>query len=253
MSLPMEKWPVTQDIGSTTVPEEEVVNTKFCAHVIARENIIDYKKFIRHSYQFVMRLTATLLQILSNKSFKNNALILPRFLKQAEIYMLQQSSKLTQQLIDKGQLKSLRPEVNQHGIIVLRSRAEEGMRVHYGHTEFPILAYDDPIAYLWIKLIHEEDHGGKTKVVAKARRKFWIIHASKLAEKVKRSCYNCHLKDKVLAEQQMAPLPSPRVVMSPTFNNISLDLFGHFDCQATYREEGLGHHPELYCYQSRSS
>ena len=57
---------------------------------------------------------------------------------------------------------SLRAEVNQDSIIVLRSRAAEGLRVDYGNTEFPILAY---------------------KVVAKARRTFWIVRATKLAKK----------------------------------------------------------------------
>ena len=34
----------------------------------------------------------------------------------------------------------------------------------------------------------------------------------------------------------MAPLPSTRVVMSPTFNNISLDLFGPFDIKGTVKQ-----------------
>ena len=99
--------------------------------------------------------------------------------------MLLQSMGRTQELLNAGKLQSLRPVVTKEGIIVLQSRASEGLRIHYDKTEFPILAYNDPIAYLWIKLIHDEDHGGNTKVVAKARKKFWIIRAAKLAEKIR--------------------------------------------------------------------
>ena len=130
----------------------------------------------------------------------------------------------------------MRPHQNDDGLIILRSRADQGLRVHYGNTEFPILASNDPIAYLWIKLIHEEDHGGNTKVVAKARRKFWIIRASKIAEKVRRSCYDCRLKDKAMAQQLMPPLPTSRVIVSPTFNKISLDLFGPYEIKGTVKQ-----------------
>ena len=41
--------------------------------------------------------------------------------------------------------------------------------------------------------------------------------------------------DKVMAQQKMAPLPSTRQVMSPTFHNVSLDLFGPLDIKDTVK------------------
>ena len=99
--------------------------------------------------------------------------------------------------------------------------------------DFPILAYDDPIAHLWIKNVHNEDHSGITRTVAKSRRKFWVLKARKIAKAVKRSCYTCRLLEKILAQQQMAPLPRARQVMSPTFQDISVDLIGPVEIRGT--------------------
>ena len=74
--------------------------------------------------------------------------------------------------------------------------------------------------------VHKEDHTGITRTVAKSRRKFWIIKARRLAEKVKNSCYCCRITDKVLAQQKMAPLPKSRTKIAPAFYQISMDLCG---------------------------
>ena len=131
---------------------------------------------------------------------------------------------MTKEMMDDNKLISLRAEIDEKGIIHLNSRALEGFSKHYDTTKFPILTEKDPITYLWIKKIHNEDYSGVTKTVSKSRRKFWIIRARKIASKEKRDCYLCRLIDKELAQQQMAPLPSSRMVMSPIFNEISLDL-----------------------------
>ena len=68
--------------------------------------------------------------------------------------------------------------------------------MHYDADEFPILSYDDPVAYvayLWLKKIHNGDH----------RR---IKGCSKVQEKIMDyPCRKTGLRDKVLAEQVMAP------------------------------------------------
>ena len=74
--------------------------------------------------------------------------------------------------------------------------------------------------------VHKEDHTGITRTVAKSRRKFWIVRARRLAEKVKNSCYRCRITDKQLAEQKMAPLPKCRTKIAPAFFQISMDLLG---------------------------
>ncbi len=110
------------------------------------------------------------------------------------------------------------------------------MAVHYGTDKFPILMYKDPLSYIWIQHMHEEDHSGVTRTVAKSRQKFWIVRARRLAEKVKRSCYRCRLADKKLAEQQMAPLPTTRTKIAPTFHTTSMDLFGPIVIRDTVKQ-----------------
>ena len=110
------------------------------------------------------------------------------------------------------------------------------MKEHYGCDKFPILTYKDPLAHIWIQHVHSEDHSGITKTVAKSRRKFWVIRARKLAEKIKRSCYTCRRIDKELAEQLMAPLPDSRVKMAPTFHTTSMDLFGPMKIKDTVKQ-----------------
>ena len=222
MSLPITQWPVTQDIGKAEVPEDDIVRAKLCGATQITELPICFEKYLGKSFQFILNLVARLLWILETKSFKDNEITVEN-MRKAEKYVLKNSMLKTEKLLEQGRLKSLQPVRCEDGVIVLQSRAVEGLKMHYGADQFPILAHDDPIAYLWIKKVHEEDHGGVTKTVAKSRRKFWIVRARKLAEKVKRSCYECRRYDKILAQQIMAPLPSSRLVMSPAFHEISLD------------------------------
>ena len=236
MSQPFVEWPVTQDIGTASVPNNEVIETKFCGQTSAHDSAgISFEKYVGRSYQFVVNLTARLLRIAKTKSFKDNRFTVED-MQQAEEFIIRNSMKLTEKLMEEGKLKSLRPERNQDGFIILKSRAVEGLQKHYGTSEFPILSDSDPIAHLWLKKIHEEDHGGITKVVAKSRRRFWIIRARKLAKKIIRSCYKCRLQDKMLSQQVMAPLPTSRLVMSPTFSEISIDLFGPFEIKDTVKQ-----------------
>ena len=180
-------------------------------------------------------MTARLKRIAKNKTFRGGAHYTVQNLKQAEEFILSISMQRTKKLLEQGKLTPLRAEEGEDGIICLGSRALEGLQSCYESNDFPILAYDDPIAHLWIKSVHNEDHSGVTRTVAKSRRKFWIIKARKIAKTVKRSCYRCRLLDKVLAQQQMAPLPNSRLTMSPTFQDISLDLFGPMEIRDTVK------------------
>ena len=110
------------------------------------------------------------------------------------------------------------------------------MTVHYGNDEFPILLYKDPLSYIFMMSVHNEDHSGVTRTVNKSRRKFWIIRARRLADNIKQHCYRCRLLDIELAKQKMAPLPATRTKIAPTFHSISLDLFGPITIRDTVKK-----------------
>ena len=169
-------WPVTQDISGMKIPDEEVVNAKLCMMAKLSEFPVCYEKYICRSYQFIVNLTARLLRIAKLKSFRDNEFTVGD-IQDAESYILKYSMEMTEKMLEQGKLKSLRPERNADGVIVLRSRAVHGLKLHYGVEEFPILTYNNPVSYLWLKKMRNEDHGGITKVVAKSRRKYWIIRA----------------------------------------------------------------------------
>ena len=63
----------------------------------------------------------------------------------AELVCIQLSMKLTLQDYQKGVLNSLRPKIDDDGVIVIQSRAVEGLKLHYGPQRFPILTYKDPL------------------------------------------------------------------------------------------------------------
>ena len=226
MYQPIEEWPVDQDVGRSTTPDEFVVRRVVTA--IVTESAINYEKYRGRSYEFVRNLTARLIRIFKDKSMKNSE-ITSEDLRDADSFILKMSMIKTKESFDKGSLNSLRPQLKEDGTIILGGRASEGMSKFYGSNEYPILTYQDPISHLWIKKTHKEDHSGVMRTVAKSRRKFWIVRAGRLAAKVRRECFRCRLLDKLMAQQQMAPLPKSRQVMSPTFSVVSMDLFGPYE------------------------
>ena len=231
MRLEMDKWPTSQDFNGTPIPEEEVIKG-IVALASSSPPAFDSSRFMSKSYIFLLRVFATVIKMMQRKSFKINDLT-AKDMDNAEQLCLQQSMKLTKMDLLKGKLTSLRPHIDEDGIIVISSRANKGLKLHCSRDRFPILTYHDPLAH--IKEVHNEDHTGVTRTVAKSRRKYWVVRARKLARKVKGNCYRCRLTDKRLAAQQMSPLPKNRLAISPTFHVISLDLFGPIEIKDTVK------------------
>ena len=235
LSLDTEEWPVTQDYTGAKIPEEEMM--KVSANVTAApvdDPIINVEGFREDSYDLLMGVVARLLKIFRSRKFEIDALTADDILE-AEAYCLKLSMKFTLEDLEAGKLTSLRPTV-EDGIVILASRANKGMKLHYNKEKFPILTHRDPLSHLWIKKIHEEDHSGITRTVAKSRRQYWIVRARRIAEKVKSSCYRCRLLDKILAMQLMAPLPVDRLAMAPVFLVTSMDLFGPIEIKDTVKQ-----------------
>ena len=225
MALEIDQWPTTQDFQSAKIPEEELIKLHHVNVVASPYSDISLSTLKHKSYNAVLRILATVIKCVKNKSFKIEELT-SQDIRNAELFCKQESSKLTEKECNKGKLQSLRPQKDKDGIIVLSSRAHEGLKSHYGNDTFPILTYQDPLSYIWMKTAHEEDHYGVTRTVARSRRRYWIVRARKLANKIRRSCYECRLLDKKMAMQQMAPLPLSRLSVSLPFDVTSLDLFG---------------------------
>ena len=240
MRSPRTEWSVSQDISGVIIPSEELANKSYLNLACTTDSIIkiyDLKRFKGRSYDFVLNVTARVISACHSKSFKGVFTdLLARNVIEAEKFCIETSMFYTKQELDAGRLKSLRPRIDEDGVIVVNSRADEETKSHYGTDRFPILAYNDPLSFIWMQHTHNEDHSGITKTVAKSRRKFWIVRGRKLATKVKRSCYECRRMDKELAEQQMAPLPDSRLKVAPTFHITSMDLCGPYEIRDTVKQ-----------------
>ena len=228
MKLPRNEWPLTQDTGGALVPEEETQKAALVAATSSQtHSYINIERFRGRSYVLLVRTIALLFQIRHSRSFK--AAFEPidfNEIKLAEKAIVRMSMVHTLRDFEAGKLKSLGAAMNEDGVICVKSRAENAMKDFYGVDEFPILTYKDPLSQIWMTEVHNEDHSGVTRTVAKSRRKFWIVRARRLAEFVKRRCYKCRLLDAELAQQKMAPLPQSRTKIAPPFYIISMDLFG---------------------------
>ena len=238
LKLKVEEWPVTQDASGAAIPQEEMLNPNIVAAVLCpMSSVFNLERFKHRSYDFLICVMARVWRALNQKSFKvtlqKNTVA---DLVNSEKMLIKMSMNLTEVDMKKGLLKYLRPRIDEDGVIVMEGRALEQLRVHYGTDRFPILAEKDILSYLWMRKVHEENHTGITTTVAKSRRKFWIVRARNLAKTVSRSCYECRLIDKKLAEQQMAPLPNSRLCPSPTFHIVSMDLFGPIFIKDTVKQ-----------------
>ena len=228
MSAPEEEWPTSQDITGVKVPEEELIKHAKVGHASAVLPLVDMERLKGRSLTLVLRVVALVLKIVRQRSFVQvkPSDLTSTDIEAAEQYCVKQSMRYTDEDLRKGKLDSLRPKVTDEGVVVLASRAQEGLKVHYDREEFPILMYRDPHSHLWMKHVHEEDHSGITRTVAKSRRKYWVVRGRRLAEKIKYNCYRCRFLDIRMMKQQMAPIPRCRLVLSPPFYITSMDLFG---------------------------
>ena len=240
MRLEKKYWKLTKDISGATIAPEELVNKGIVAFANSVDNIIkiyDLHRFRGRSYTFMLNVTGRVLNAFHAKKLKGLSLPLTAdTIIEAENICIKASMFYTKQDLDAGKLKSLRARTDEDGVICVNSRANEELKLHYGRDRFPILAYKDPMSFIWMQHVHDEDHSGVTKTVAKSRRKFWIVRARKLAYNIRRNCYECRRIDKELAEQQMAPLPDSRLKMAPTFHTTSLDLFGPIEIRDTIKQ-----------------
>ena len=96
-------------------------------------------------------------------------------------------------------------------------------------SKFPfIISPDSPIAALIIRDIHQKvGHGGRERVLARLREKWWVIHANAPTRRLLKQCTYCRRKFGSPLSQQMADLPVDPV--SPNlapFTNTGIDFFG---------------------------
>ena len=74
-----------------------------------------------------------------------------------------------------------------------------------------IIPHDYPIATLIIRNEHDVAHLSREWVLSIVRRRYWIIRARNIMNKVSRDCLTCKKKFAKLMQQKMADLPLERL------------------------------------------
>ena len=121
MYLPVDQWPVTQEIQNSHNVEEDVVEISAAA-TVAEPVIFDFEALRGQTYDFVIKLVAIVIKMARSKSSRHPELTVDD-LVEAENYIIKQCMTQTKELLKKGHLKSLRAEEGADGIIRLGSRA----------------------------------------------------------------------------------------------------------------------------------
>ena len=140
------------------------------------------------------------------------------------------------------------------GLIVVGARLEEWTGHTYDDQNPVLLSAKSRFAELYARQIHSECHLGVSSVVAKIRRKYWIVGLRDLVKRIGRECTTCKKLNKDLQKQIMGKLPAERLKEAPAWSYCSLDLFGPFEIRGTTnkRSRSKGYAVILNCLLSRS-
>ena len=126
MHLPIDQWPVTQDIQGSH--EVEVEKVEVSSNVAVKEPpVFNFEVLRCQSYSFVVKLVALVFKMVRNKSLAHPELVVED-ITEKETYIIKQSMTRTKEMLKKGHLTSLRAKKGADGIIRLGSRALEGLR-----------------------------------------------------------------------------------------------------------------------------
>lgn len=147
-------------------------------------------------------------------------------LKNAENHLVRNAQKFLLPLLQKNEINSLNPTLNENGILVVKGRTCN--LVAYENYAPPILPRKCWLSKLIVRHVHKNrGHPGIACCAAKVRRDYWILSVTRLARVVKNSCLFCIEWSKKTETQLMADLPKYRLQPhTPPFYHTAVDLFG---------------------------
>ena len=139
-----------------------------------------------------------------------------------------------------GCYASLRPVMNNDNLWVIGTRISSNPMTLQGCPQI-LLPYSHPGTKLLMRRAHmEATHKGRDSTLSRFRFQYWTPHGSKLAQQVKNQCPLCKLRDRILINQQMGPLPLLRLKPAPAFCNTMVDIFGPFAIRGEVQKRTSG-------------
>lgn len=225
LTLPVDQWPISQPCVKELPNRKSILlSCNIGVDQINKTPIIDIHRF--SCFERMIKTTAIILNICKQRTFRGSLQNLTSDdLKEAERYWI----KIVQNEFKEnweGRFKRLGPSIDEGDVIVVGERISNWLKDNWNQSKFILLSKTHPFTRLYIKHLHNIDHGGVDLTLAKLQSRFWVPGARKVIKSVKEKCVTCKRIDKVMLEQQMGQLPDRRLKPSPAFFNTSLDLFG---------------------------
>ncbi|XP_070206193.1 uncharacterized protein [Littorina saxatilis] len=145
-----------------------------------------------------------------------------------EIQCLQQGKKLSKS----SQILSLCPFLDQDGLLRVGGRLREATVILGPSSTHPlIMPKNHHVTTLLVRHYHAQvNHQGRHFTEGALRSNgFWIVGAKRLVSSTIQKCFQCRRLRGRQAAQQMASLPSDRVIPSAPFSHVGVDVFGPWE------------------------
>ena len=161
----------------------------------------------------------------------------------ARSLLLEDAMGLTDQLFSDGQLDNISARtvagLNRTLHVTQGRLSTTALAAVTGQEELPVISAHSPLAELIVRGAHMGEHGtnhkgdrdclARTREVAYLHKPMWLI------KKISTSCTFCQLKKRIPASQLIGKIPVDKVLPSPPFTLVSIDLCGHFWVKPTNR------------------
>ena len=185
---------------------------------------------------------ARILSIINARSFKGSkqAAITPELLSKVERFLIMEVQKTWSVDTVSSNFRTLLP-VMQDGIWVVGVRIAHHSPLTPDNKPMVLLPNNHPLTRLIMLEAHRDcGHKGQDTTVARFRSRFWTAHATKMSKSICENCQMCKLLHVRDMDQLMGQMPSVRLVPSPPFTSVMLDLFGPYPVRGEVQKRTTG-------------
>lgn len=241
LTLSSKNWPKLIPIMKENVNLEE----KTAVRVNIIKELPKEMELLRNSenYSHLLDLTARCLRFIYQRIQKNETLKYPKeYVTREErtrakfalvryvqsIYFAKEINDIKKYTVvgEKSPLKTLSPQLNEHGILVVHGRLA---RANLSKRQrFPmILPAKSNLSALIIREAHQRVlHGTIQLTIACIRQEFWILNLRNAVKTHIHNCRRCFRQNPRPLSQLMAPLPEFKTTPSFAFDHCGLDFAG---------------------------
>ena len=249
--LPFESWPWERNFAekkvTDLVPREEMT-AKFkrfsAGNKITKEEknmileLFDHG-YITNDYDVLIQKTEPLFRLAAKMRARRLPGVLTLTSRDLAVrFWFRMSMPATRDAVSAGRLKEMTLQ-DEEGMLVIRGRAEAGMKQLLGVEYSPVLRSSERVAVLVMLKSHDEcGHKSVDITLAWSRKHCWVVGGRRLAKTVCKFCVRCKFLKKKAVSQKMAPLPVELTVPCPAFSNIAIDMAGPYQVFSMLKSRG---------------